>query len=212
MQDETPSDALKKLRGRAGLTGGQISANLGYASPSWYFNWESNAKQNGRKFPRETITQLMSVFVGRGTPPIVEDEMLRLIRDGDVAKAPLPLPRSIEGRKDTGLSIAYEIIEGAMVAGPRDLGKSPLTAVSDYPIEHQFVVAVRADKSNTFPPGAFLLCCAPYEFSAALLPHRRVILKEFLTRDGWFVPTVHLLGSRPITDVIGVVIASWRVE
>lgn len=75
MADIPVTERLKALRNRAGVTMREAAGAIGKKTPSGYQHYEDPNKFFRPYLPHEIIKDLIPLFVGRGEPPITEEEM-----------------------------------------------------------------------------------------------------------------------------------------
>ena len=69
---------LRNLRRRAGMTQEEVAHILGLSGQSSYRHYENPKKFKDEFFSLEIVSKLAKEFVGKGQPPIAEDEVLAL--------------------------------------------------------------------------------------------------------------------------------------
>jgi phage repressor protein C with HTH and peptisase S24 domain len=78
MSDIPVTERLKALRNRAGATMAEAAQALGYKTASGYQHYEDPKKFGRHYLAHEIIEKLIPLLVGRGEPPITEEEVLNL--------------------------------------------------------------------------------------------------------------------------------------
>lgn len=97
----SPRKQLKALRQRAGLSNAACAEALGLAGATSYQRYESAAKYDTDRYRYGFVQKLMPIFVGRGSPPITEDEMLAISELTNVSQTPAPTyqPEDLAGQR-----------------------------------------------------------------------------------------------------------------
>ena len=172
-----PRERLRSLRERAGISGSQVSRDLGYASAAGYLRYEQPTFAKDNPIPYDIVKRLIPMFVGRGNPPITAEEMLLLT---DVRNIPAPVERafsSIVSEADGLLAVKYRIERGVYIrmSSSRSYGASKIGASKMYAAEDQFAAAL-VEASDGLPQGTQFHCVLPTRFTQALLHNRRVIV------------------------------------
>ncbi len=72
------TERLRALRERAGLSMEEVARTCGYRRASSYQYYEDGKLFTRRYIPLELAEKLSIAFIGRGQPPIQEDEVLAL--------------------------------------------------------------------------------------------------------------------------------------
>lgn len=71
-------ERLKELRERAGLTMAEMAAHMGLAGPSSYQRYEDPQLYRKSSLIADDVAKLFAPLVGKGTPPITEEEIWQL--------------------------------------------------------------------------------------------------------------------------------------
>jgi hypothetical protein len=224
-----PADKLKALRERAKTDGkGEVSAVMcaeawrqykaehgltqkgkkpkGPPSPNTWYRYESSApdKQGDKPIPYDAVMAIMPMLVGRGIPPIEEDELMALTsvgrRFGNTAprKAPQAPQLSVVPKtslpmsnatlpaihaSDGVLPVKYRAERGTLYERSeldmRNFGQSNLIASGAV---GQFAVFVGDDHAHPIYPSGSVLDCVECPDSLAMLRGKRVV--AFAKRAG----------------------------
>lgn len=88
MAAETIPTALRKLRKRAGYSMEELAQEIGYKKASGYQRYESDTDYKRDRIGVGMAEKLAAALVGRGKPPITEDEVLALAGINSAALKP----------------------------------------------------------------------------------------------------------------------------
>lgn len=97
MVDIPVTERLKTMRNRAGVTMADAAKALGYKTPSGYQHYEDPKKFLQKYLPSEIIEMLIPLFVGRGQPPVTDEEVWDLGGRRTVGTPPIIIPASQTG-------------------------------------------------------------------------------------------------------------------
>lgn len=181
MSGKLPCDRLKDLRTRAGYSQADMGRMLGFSSPSAYPKYESPEGRGEKAIPERLCKQLIPLLVGRGFPPITEDEVISLNHSGFSSR---PLSKPSGGYPVGGLHFSFatqsseKLLPVRVQAGKgvfveddfrtTDYGPSQVAAMPDsvVPFEAQFCATPRDNHAEKFgyPVGTTLHCCWPELF------------------------------------------------
>ncbi len=204
--EKTPAIRLKRLRERAGFTMQQTADYLAYAGAtkgsglSTYQRYESPVQHGSGKIRAVVIEKLLRFFVGRGNPPISEDDLIPLAAmpraSGDAARRllasaggdhgftqALVSPIFSQGAHGVHLlTVLYRAERGVYMdeetIDERSFGIGNITAANDYRAEDQFTVLVAdGHASRTYVLGSQLHCVKPSAVSMADMQGKRVAFK-----------------------------------
>lgn len=175
MASTTPKSfrlALKRLRNRAGVTAKDAAKAIGKGE-SGYMRYEDTKDFDARPIPAPIILGLMPLFVGRGDPPIKQDELLAI---SEIANIHDVLAQSFRQTKpavrefaefapvSNQLPIKFQIESGTFRAEDKVLGASygvaPILPLRSYSQDAQWVAIVNDNSLEHLSiwPGVFLHC------------------------------------------------------
>lgn len=158
MENEvTPaSQELRALRLRAGLSMNALAKLLGYKGSSSIQRYEDPSQFVTKGLPAGLVVDLMGVLVGKGDPPITDEEVSSL--------ADLPGRK----RKNIAAKILRKIpVHGVVAAGvwlesdvtPETFGSVPVVPNDNFPPSAQFGLRVRGTSLNKIAiEGDTLIC------------------------------------------------------
>lgn len=188
-----PALVLKDLRERAGLTGQECATHLAKAlkkkdrrgrpvtegHPTTWFRYESTQPSpkgmGDRKIPYRVISAVMPLFVGRGKPPIQEDELLAVsevhglervrpigasasVTKSSVHETAQMFPRTPEEVKP--LVVKYRAERGVFMLAEtlekRSFGVGPIVEASEYKAVQACVVVADDHADPVYPAGTVL--------------------------------------------------------
>jgi SOS-response transcriptional repressor LexA len=152
---------LKVLRIRAGLSMAQVARSCGFARASSYQRYEDETKFTRPYLPREIAEKLASCFVGRGSPPIVEADVMALTGVSGVALS--------TGGKNGRLVEVIAVVEAgawreAVELSPDEREYFPLPPLPGYERTQVLGLRVRGSSMNqVFPEGSIVYFVRPEE-------------------------------------------------
>ncbi|MFC0411000.1 S24 family peptidase [Roseomonas elaeocarpi] len=118
--DEPAAIRLKQLRERSGLSVQAVADALGHEGRSTYGSREDPKKAKGRFIKVEHAVSYLPIFVGRGHPPITEEDVMALTGVDTLPARPAPnkLSRDDPGEPEPGHIVLREYdVAGAAGAG-----------------------------------------------------------------------------------------------
>lgn len=228
---------LKKLRTRAGLSMAAVAKAMGLKGASSYQRYEDDTLFRKEFLPLEVVRPLTNILVGRGSPPIAQEEVLSLAGLDSLSRTQL---QSLEDHK-----IVWCV--GEVAAGiwrdafewPRDEWLPFPYAILDerYPNAERRALRVRGDSMNElYPDGSYVIYVSLAAIGRRPQPGDRVVVlrhrqgqteatvKEY-RRDGnkrrWLLPrstnpshtAIEIDGrGEGEIEVMGLVVGSQRVE
>lgn len=151
---KAPREVLRDLRTRAGLSAAEVARKCGYSSTNGYIQYEYDA-QADKLIPYRLVKKLLPLFVGRGTPPVTEDELIaitevRTLRV-DAAATPVGVVPSLS--RSGLLVVRYRVEAGvyldATAAGSRVYGESPIAPAMEIEASAQFAAVIPDDAKRT---------------------------------------------------------------
>lgn len=209
---------LKGLRERAHLTQAQCAKALGIGQGG-YSNYENEVRYEKNPIPADKAMQLLTLFVGKGTPPIRPEEVLdvtelRGIQNilGGVVDRPVraAVPHEIGeviNRPNT-IRVRYAIERGVYrddmaVQFASDEGRSiaPVLPLRHYPHDQQWgaVIIDNSGQRVGLPKHTLLHCVDVSVLSPADLPPGSIVValrrREKLSEVALCVVTGHHLGQ-----------------
>ena len=172
---------LKALRKRADVSSATCAKALGLKGPTGYARYENNPPYDKEPIPYSVMEAIMPLLVGRGVPPVTEDELWAICEvrglkgllpkvAGMVREAPKPdIPAQTWA--PATLTTKYRAESGvftADVGGVRQYASAPILLMPDYPPQSQFAVTVGDDhaKHMGIRAGAYLHCVEPTSVEA----------------------------------------------
>jgi hypothetical protein len=78
MSEKHITQQIKAIREQAGMTMNEAAAALRYKTISGYQHYEDPTKFNQEYLPPKVAAKLIAAFVGRGNPPVTEEQILAL--------------------------------------------------------------------------------------------------------------------------------------
>lgn len=237
-QSDSVTARLKRLRERSGQSMAAIAKGLGLKGASSYQRYETDHLYKKSSLPLTTVLALSKLLVGKGSPPITEDEVLSLAGLDNLSRLQV---RALDDHK-----IVWCI--GEVAAGvwrdafewPRDEWLPFPMALLDkrYPEADRSALRVRGDSMDQlYPDGSYVVFVRLADIGRKPQPGDRVVVlrhrhgqteatvKEY-TRDGgkrrWLVPRSTNPSHTAIDlnrkdagedfEIVGLVVGSQRLE
>ena len=159
METEHVTQRLKSLRTRAGMSMADVAKALGLRGPSSYQRYEDEALTKDDSIPFKVVKKLLPILVGKGSPPVMEIEVLALagtgLQETVLASGARMIP--VYGRVAAG--IWQEDDEVAQEA----VHHIPFTSDVRYPGRIQYARLVEGESMNVlFPNGSYAVIVEPF--------------------------------------------------
>lgn len=212
---KAPREVLRDLRTRAGLSAAEVARKCGYSSTNGYIQYEYEA-QGEKLIPYKLVKRLLPLFVGRGTPPVTEDELIsiseaRTLRV-DAPSTPTGIVPSL-GRSGL-LVVRFRVEAGVFLdagaAGSRVYGESPIAPAMEIEASAQFAAVIPDDPKRTV-----LHCVKPTHVGADWRKGRRCVCTVARGNSGLVevvLRTYDEHGDVPGATPVGVVIGAYSRE
>ena len=208
-----PREVLLDLRKRAGLSAAEVSRALGYKSTNGYIRYEYE-EYGDKLIPYPVIKKLLSLFAGRGTPPITADALIMI---SEARTMPADAPQSTGRAPATqggALRVIYRVEPGvfldAALVGTKVYGESGLLPAFDVDVRGQFAAVVSDDPKRTV-----LHCVRPDQLGVQAKVGKRCICAVPRGNSGLVEVVLRAYdaqGNAPTGSVVGVVIGSYSRE
>lgn len=228
---------LKAMRIRAGLSMGAIAKAMGFKGASSYQRYEDETLYKKEFLPLELVRGLTTILVGRGRPPITEEQVLNLAGLDNLTQRQM---RSLERHQIVWCvgEVAAGIWRDAFEWPREDWLPFPYAVLDErYPDAERRALRVRGDSMNDlYPDGSYVIWVSLAAIGrkpqtgdrVVVLRHRQgqteATVKEF-RRDGnkrkWLVPRSSNPEHRAVEidaksgetiEIMGLVVGSQRVE
>lgn len=215
-----PREILRDLRGRSGLTSTEIARRMGHKSTNGYSRYEYES-QGDKPIPYAAIRKLLPLFVGRGSPPIQQEELLAISETRamsvEAPGAEPTAPRLHIVRTDAGLTIRMKVEPGnfrdVAAIATREFGNSNLLPSIEYDSTAQFAAIVVDDNGRTVE----VLHCVNLEQVPSNARHGRRAVCMVERPEVTGLAEVSMLafddqGHIPKGTPVGVVVGAYRKE